>query len=285
MTAETVLRALGGWCGNLGRRSHGLRRLYIDGDQRNAGRAAVSCLQSGGTKMLKVRSIMSSDPTTIGPNAKIWEAANAMLDDHISGLPVVDEAGRLLGIISETDFLRRGGKHTDTHHGLWRTFFSSRGLLAEEYAKSFGNDVAEVMSSPAVTIEPNASVETAAEIMAEKNVKRLPVVEGEKVIGIVTRFDIMAALVREVTSLCSTRTDSDIRNALEAELAKQKWGDSVTLHVADGVVTLEGRVLDLREKTALHVAAENTTGVKRVDDRIQVVAPPDMPVPPPGFYL
>lgn len=235
--------------------------------------------------MLKVRSIMTPGPTTIGPNTKIWEAANTMLDHRISGLPVVDGEGRLLGIISESDFLRRGEIHTEIHHGLWRAFFSSRGLLAEEYAKSFGNDVTEVMSSPAVTIQPDASVETAAELMAEKNVKRLPVVEGDKVIGIVTRFDIMAALVREMTSHCSTRTDSDIRNALEAELAKQKWGDSVSLSVADGVVTLEGRVLDSREKTALHVAAENTTGVKRVDDRVQVVAPPDMPVPPPGFYL
>ena len=235
--------------------------------------------------MLKVRSIMTPSPTTIGPNAKIWEAANTMLDHRISGLPVVDDAGRLLGIISESDFLQRGEIHTDARHGLWREFFSSRGRLAEEYAKSFGNDVAEVMSSPAATIQPDASVETAAKLMAEKNVKRLPVVEGDEIIGIVTRFDIMAALVRDITSYHAERADSDIRNALEAELARQKWGDSVNLRVADGVVTLEGRVLDSREKNAMQVAAENTAGVKRVDNRVQVAAPPDMPVPPPGFYL
>ncbi|MBX4898502.1 CBS domain-containing protein [Rhizobium bangladeshense] len=235
--------------------------------------------------MLQIRSIMTPNPTTIGPNVKIWEAANAMVDRHISGLPVVDQSGDLLGIISESDFLRRGEIHTQAPHSLWRDFFASRGGLAEEYAKSFGNDVGEVMSSPAVTVQPDASIETAAKLMAEKNVKRLPVVEGNHLIGIVTRFDVMAALVRELTRHCAARTDSDIQSALEAELARQKWGDSVTLHVADGVVTLEGRVLDSREKTALHVAAENTIGVKRVDDRVQVVAPPDMPVPPPGFYL
>ncbi|WP_167358979.1 CBS domain-containing protein [Rhizobium bangladeshense] len=235
--------------------------------------------------MLKIRSIMTPKPATIGPNAKIWEAANAMLDHHVSGLPVVDQSGGLLGIISESDFLRRSEIHTDATHGLWRDFFSSRGELAEEYAKNFGSTVGEVMSCPAVTVQPDASVEAAAELMAKKNIKRLPVVEGDELIGIVTRFDVMAALVRELASHCAARADSDIRNALEAELARQKWGDSVTLHVADGVVTLEGRVLDSREKTALHVAAENTIGVKRVDDHIQVVAPPDMPVPPPGFYL
>ncbi|MBX4998942.1 CBS domain-containing protein [Rhizobium lentis] len=235
--------------------------------------------------MLKIRSIMTPKPATIGPDAKIWEAANAMLDHGISGLPVVDQSGGLLGIISESDFLRRSEIHTDTTHGLWRNFFSSRGELAEEYAKNFGSTVGEVMSCPALTVQPDASVETAAELMARKNIKRLPVVEGDEMIGIVTRFDVMAALVRELASHYAARADSDIRNALEAELAHQKWGDSVTLHVADGVVTLEGRVLDTREKTALHVAAESTIGVKRVDDRIQVVAPPDMPVPPPGFYL
>ncbi|WP_064693773.1 CBS domain-containing protein [Rhizobium aegyptiacum] len=235
--------------------------------------------------MLQIRSIMTPNPTTIGPKAKIWEAANAMVNRHISGLPVVDQSGDLLGIISESDFLRRGEIHTQAPHSLWRDFFASRGELAEEYAKNFGNDVGEIMSSPAVTVQPDASIETAAKLMAEKNVKRLPVVEGNQLIGIVTRFDVMAALVRELASQCAARTDGDIQSALEAELARQKWGDSVTLHVADGVVTLEGRVLDSREKTALHVAAENTLGVKRVDDRVQVVAPPDMPVPPPGFYL
>lgn len=77
----------------------------------------------------------------------------------------------------------------------------------------------------------------------------------------------------------------DIGNALEAELVKHRWGDAITICVAERVVTLEGRVLDAREKTALRVAAENTTGVKRVDDRIEVVQPLDMPVPPPGFNL
>ncbi|CAN7638919.1 CBS domain-containing protein [Neorhizobium sp. LjRoot104] len=235
--------------------------------------------------MFSVRSIMTPNPTTIGPEAKIWEAANTMLDRRVSGLPVVGEDGHLLGIISESDFLRRGELHTGAHHGLWRTLFSSRGTLAEDYAKAFGKDVGEVMSAPAVTVEPENTVEAAAEIMAERNIKRLPVLEDGKVVGIVTRSDIMGALVRELAGYSATRIDMDIGNALEAELVKHRWGDAITICVAERVVTLEGRVLDAREKTALRVAAENTTGVKRVDDRIEVVQPLDMPVPPPGFNL
>ncbi|WP_429933625.1 CBS domain-containing protein (plasmid) [Agrobacterium vitis] len=157
--------------------------------------------------------------------------------------------------------------------------------MAEDYAKAFGQDVGEVMSSPAVIVEPGTTVEAAADLMARNNIKRLPVIRDGKVVGIVTRSDIMGALVRELARYSATKTDADIGNALEAELARHRWGDAITIRVAAGVVTLEGRVLDAREKTALRVAAENTTGVKRVDDRIEVVQPLDMPVPPPGFYL
>jgi len=234
---------------------------------------------------LPVRSIMTSNPATIGPDAKIWEAANAMLDRRVSGLPVINDEGRLLGIISESDFLHRGEIHADGPHGLWRTLFASRASLAEEYAKAFGQNVGEVMSSPAAAVEPETPIEAAAGLMAKNNIKRLPVVEDGKLVGIVTRSDIMGAFVRELAQHSAVKADADIRNALEAELAGQSWGDAVEIKVADRVVTLEGKVLDEREKTALRVAAENVTGVKRVDDRVEVVVPLDMPVPPPGFYL
>lgn len=234
---------------------------------------------------LPVRSIMTLNPATIGPDAKIWEAANTMLDRHISGLPVVDDEQHLLGIISESDFLHRGEIHTDGRHGFWRTLFTSRASLAEEYAKAFGQNVGEVMSSPAVTVEPETPVETAATLMASGNIKRLPVIEHGKVVGIVTRSDIMGAFIRELAQHSAEKADADIGNALEAELARQSWGDAVRIKVAEGVITLEGKVRDEREKTALNVAAENITGVKRVDNNVEVVVSLDMPVPPPGFYL
>ncbi|WP_429925739.1 CBS domain-containing protein (plasmid) [Agrobacterium vitis] len=233
--------------------------------------------------MLTVQSIMSSDPIVVGPQTRIWEAANVMLDCGFSGLPVVDADGVLLGIISESDFLRRDELKSNGGRGFWRTLFSSRGALAEDYAKAFGKLVNEVMTSPAVSVAPETTIDDAAFRMADHNIKRLPVVHNDKVVGIVTRSDIMRALIKDMAAKSAERLDADIKGALLAELDRQRWGDAIIVSVANAVVTLEGRVLDEREKTAARVAAENTSGVTRVVDDIRVAAFPDMPVSPPGF--
>lgn len=233
--------------------------------------------------MLTVRSIMSPDPIVVGPQTRIWEAANVMLDCGFSGLPVVDDNGTLLGIISESDFLRRDELKSTRDRGFWRTLFSSRGALAEDYAKAFGKLVNEVMTSPAVSVNPETAIDDAAFRMADHNIKRLPVVDSDKVVGVVTRSDIMRALIRDMAAKSPERLDADIKSALEAELDRHRWGDAVTVSVANAVVTLEGRVLDDREKTAARVAAENTSGVTRVVDEVIVANFPQMPVSPPGF--
>jgi len=234
--------------------------------------------------MSTVQTIMTPNPMTIGAEARIWEAANLMLDHGISGLPVTDETGQLVGVISESDFLLRGELHTDPAKSFWRRLFSARGALAEDYSKSFGRKVGEVMSTPAVTVAAEEAVGAAALLMAERNIKRLPVVADDKVVGIVTRSDIMRSMIKDMAARSVERIDADIRRALEGELDHQRWGDHITVHVKEAIVTLEGKVTDLREKTAARVAAENTLGAIQVIDNVQVVVLPDMPVPPPGFY-
>lgn len=233
--------------------------------------------------MQTVRSIMTADPISVHPDAKIWEAANTMLDCGFSGLPVIDIDEQVLGVISESDFLRRGELRSQASPGMWRRLFSSRGALAEDYAKAFGKEVSEVMSSPAITVEPWITVEDAANLMGDRGIKRLPVVENNKLVGIVTRADIMRTLIRQMSASAVDRIDADIKAGLEAEYDRQRWGDTITVAVDATVVTLEGRVLDAREKTAARVAAENTLGVTKVIDQILVVGLPEMPVSPPGF--
>jgi CBS domain-containing protein len=139
------------------------------------------------------------------------------------------------------------------------------------------------MSSPAITVEPWITVEDAANLMGDRGIKRLPVVENNKLVGIVTRADIMRTLIRQMSASAVDRIDVDIKAGLEAEYDRQRWGDTITVAVDATVVTLEGRVLDAREKTAARVAAENTLGVTKVIDQILVVGLPEMPVSPPGF--
>jgi CBS domain-containing protein len=213
--------------------------------------------------MQTVRSIMTSDPISVHPDAKIWEAANTMLDCGFSGLPVIDDDEQVLGVISESDFLRRGELRSQAAPGIWRSLFSSRGALAEDYAKAFGREVSEVMTSPAITVEPWITVEEAANLMGDRGIKR--------------------TLIRKMAASAVGRIDEDIKAGLEAEYDRHRWGDTITVTVDATLVTLEGRVLDAREKTAARVAAENTLGVTKVIDRILVVGLPEMPVTPPGF--
>lgn len=173
---------------------------------------------------LPVRSFMTSNPATIDPDAKIWEAANTVLDRRVGGLPVINDEGHLLGIIRESDVLHRGEIHADGRHGRWRTLFASRASLAEEYAKAFGQDVGEVMSSPAVAVEPETPIEAAAELMAKNNIKRTTsnACRWSKTASssASSHIPISCALSSGgLTQHSGVKADADIRNALEAELA------------------------------------------------------------------
>lgn len=235
--------------------------------------------------MLTVKSIMTFEPTTTSATAKIWEAANTMLDRHVSGLPVVDDDGHIEGVISDSDFLRRVEIHTEPTQSSWRRMFAARGVLAAEYVKAFGQSVGEVMSAPAITVTPDTTVTEAALLMAHHNIKRVPVVDDGRLVGIVARSDIMAGLISELPHFSAARKDANIKGALEAELARYSWGGGITLEVADGVVALNGWVFDANEKIAARVAAENIAMVTRVDDHLTVPEKLEMPAAPPGFLL
>ncbi|BCG73384.1 histidine kinase [Mesorhizobium sp. 113-1-2] len=225
---------------------------------------------------MQASSIMTSPVIAVEPSASIADAAGLMLSRKISGLPVISRDGVLVGIVSEGDFLRRRELGTKRKRARWLEFLVSPGRVAEEYVHANGRRVDEVMSENVVTTSPESALEDVVELMTRHQVKRIPVVEGGKVVGIVTRSDLLRALLRSLPKGDSTlATDEQIRQNIVAELAAQPWAGTDMIHVRvdKGIAELNGAILDERERQAALVAAENVAGVKAVTDHLYWVEP------------
>ncbi|TIT35510.1 MAG: CBS domain-containing protein [Mesorhizobium sp.] len=220
---------------------------------------------------MQAEAIMSRPVVGIDPSASIAEAAGVMLSKKVSGLPVIRNDGRLVGIVSEGDFLRRGELGTERKRSRWLEFLVSPGKAADEYVRANGRRVEEVMSQDVVTASPAASLAKVVELMTRHHVKRIPVVEAGKVVGIITRSDLLRALLGVLPDGAATVIDDEqIRQNIATELARQRWAgnDLINVTVDKGVVTLSGAIFDERERQAATVAAENVAGVNAVKDNL-----------------
>ena len=215
--------------------------------------------------------LMTSFVVTVRPDATIEYAAQLMLQYRISGLPVTDSDGAILGIVTESDLLRRAEAGTEKYHTRWVSFLIGPGRLAQEYVHSHGRKVGDVMTERVFNVTPETSLADLVALMETKHVKRVPIVDQGRLVGIVSRADVMAALVGLLSEKpAGAVTDADIRSQILAEIDRQPWGprDSVDVIVTNGVVVLKGAIPDERERAALCVAAENVPGVKAVHDRL-----------------
>ena len=220
--------------------------------------------------------VMTRDVVSIGPDASIIEAVRTMLQHKISGLPVVDASGRLQGVITEGDFLRRAETGTQRRHPRWLEFLLGPGRLATEYVHASGRKVSEVMTPDVYTVTEDAPLEQVVHLMERHRVKRIPVVRGDKVVGIVTRANLMRALASlALAEQPAAADDAAIRERLLAELNKQRWAPVglIDVVVKDGVVKLSGALTDERERQAIRIAAENIAGVKKVEDHLIWIEP------------
>jgi CBS domain-containing protein len=222
-----------------------------------------------------IQAIMTAPAITVSPKTPVAEAAKIMLDHRISGLPVVDDEGNLIGIVSEGDFLRRGELRTERKRSWLLDFFTSPGKIADEYVRSHGRSVDEVMTSDVHTILPGSMINEAVDVMEKYGIKRLPVVVKGKVVGIVCRSDLLQALIRFLPNMAAPAKDQDIEEAIVAELSQQSWSRNgfINVKVINGVVELSGSIFDERERLAAKVAAENVPGVKQVSDQITWIDP------------
>ena len=225
---------------------------------------------------MKASDVMTRDVLTVGRHASIGEAIRLMLDNHVSGLPVVDDGGRLAGILTEGDLLRRSETGTERHRPRWLEILMGPGRMADEYVRTHGRKVDEIMTRELVSVTEETPLDEIVQVMERRRIKRVPVLRGEALIGLVSRADLLRALAHALDEKEAASTgDEDIRERVLAEIAKGAWAprSGLTIVVKDGVVVLDGVILDEKEREALRVAAENVPGVKAVEDHLVWVEP------------
>ena len=219
---------------------------------------------------MRAHQIMTKPVITVAPDATILDAANIMLRRHISGLPVVDVTGKLVGIVSEGDFIRRGEIGTGRRRGRWLNFILGPGKSASDFVHEHGRKIAEVMTPSPVTITEDTPLAEVADLMERKNIKRLPVVRGDDVVGMLTRANLLqavASLARHVPD--PTADDDHIRDRIIDAIEKTDWRpSSLNVIVRDGIVHLSGVILEDDARQAAVVAAENVEGVIKVHDHL-----------------
>ena len=219
---------------------------------------------------MRAHQIMTRDVITVTPRTTIQDAANIMLRSHISGLPVLDDAGRLIGIVSESDFLRRSEIGTGRKRAAWLQFFLGPGRSAADFVRERGRRVEDVMTPNPVTVGEETPLEELVHLMETNDIKRLPVMSGAVLVGIVTRSNLLQAvanLAREIPD--PTADDDHIRDRIARAVNDTDWrpiGFEVT--VRNGIVHLHGIITTDRARQAAVVAAENIAGVKEVHDHL-----------------
>lgn len=219
---------------------------------------------------MRAHQIMTQSVITVTPDTNIADAAKLMLQRHVSGLPVVDASGSLVGIVSEGDFLRRGEIGTQRKRGRFLKFILGPGKAASDFVHEHGRKVSEIMTPEPLTISEGTPLETIVALMEKKNVKRLPVLRDDKLVGIVSRANLLqavASLARDVPD--PTADDDQIRTGVIAALEKADWCPfGLSIIVRDGIVHLSGVISEERARKAAIVAAENVAGVNKVHDHL-----------------
>lgn len=222
---------------------------------------------------MRVQDIMTSPVITATPEMPLRDVAELLVRHRISAVPVVDQAGKVVGMVSEGDLIHREETHTERRQSWWLELFTSDDALAQDYVKSHGRTAKDVMSRHVLSVDTSATPAHVASLLEKRRIKRVPVIEDGKLVGIVSRADLVRALVRAAPADAASgkHTDAEIQMALDAAIKNEPWTGSLTLvtTVNDGVVQLLGIARSDDERRALGVLARNIPGVVRVEDRLQ----------------
>lgn len=220
---------------------------------------------------MKARDIMISPVISVGENETVRDVAKLLIAKRISAVPVVDRAGKVIGIVTEADLLHRAETGAEKPTSWWLSFISGDRVLAEAYVKSHAVKVKDVMTRDVTTVTPDTPAVEIANLFEEQHIKRVPIVsKGGDLVGIVSRANIIQAIATARPKLEISTSDATIRKRLMDELEKQPWSHVHRLNVTvmAGVVNLWGVVESEQEQRAIVVAAETIPGVTGVNDHL-----------------
>jgi len=217
------------------------------------------------------KDLMATKLVSISPDSSVLDAAEAMLRNHVSGLPVVDSAGDLVGMITAGDLTRRAEIATELHRGGFAEFKAGKERLATDYVRAHGKHVSQVMTRILHTVAEDAPVQEIVNIMDQHDVKRVPVTERGKLVGLVSRTDILRALVKAAQYRQDEPCDDEeIKRKLVTIFARESWVPlaSIDVSVHSGTVELVGSITSETQRAALIAAAESIPGVGSVIDHL-----------------
>jgi len=223
---------------------------------------------------MRARDIMTESVVTATPDMTIHEVATLFVDHHIGGMPVVDATGKVVGVVSHSDLLHRIENGTGRAKRAWWLDFllSSPREQAAKYVREHGHVVGDVMCDQVISITEDASLDKIADLMERRHLKRVPVLKDGKLVGIVSRSNLIRALASVASPAdSSTHDDAGLRDAIVLQMHGQRWGLSKQgVLVKDGVAHLWGVVESEEEKRAICIAAEGVPGVKRVEHHLEL---------------
>lgn len=221
---------------------------------------------------MRARDVMVSSVVTVKPSATVKDVAKLFLQHQISAVPVVDEQGKLVGIVSEGDLLHRAEIETEQRRSWWLRLIADDQALAADYIKAHGRKVEDVMTRNVVTATPDTPLNEIARLLEKQRIKRVPVVRDGQLVGIVSRANLVQAFAGSGSKLEIPISDASIRDKLLAHLNAQPWTHTGLLNatVNDGIVDLWGVTGSETERKAIIVAAESVAGVRAVNDHMTV---------------
>ena len=219
---------------------------------------------------MRARDVMVSPVITTKPYSLVGDVAKTLVERRISAVPVVDDEGKLVGIVSEGDLLHRTESGTERRRQPWLLALTGDETLASEYVKAHGRKVADIMTRKVITATPDTPLYEIATLLEKKRIKRVPIVKDGQLVGIVTRANLVQAVASIRQSLDIPVSDTTIRKTLVAHLKAQPWAHTslINVTVADGVVDLWGMINSTVERNALRIAAESVRGVRAVNDNL-----------------